>query len=155
MIILNTAPIYGSNDKGELEISITPASIRTSGFINFTGFCYSDQKYKIVRSMVSSQGAFKGFPIVTHNDLVAQDAFIEDLNRSTPIIMIVGDKAEIVGASKKRLERAQEKLHAEGFNCVHLVSTIKQAERLIQQALKGTIKRRAENVINVNFGRAV
>lgn len=153
MNILGTQPIYGARDSGASRIVLDVCQIREAGFLNFTGYSYADQKYKIVRNLVS--GVFSGFAIVTHNDLVAHDAFIENLDKKTPIIMIVGDKAEIAGASKLRLERAKEKLEAEGYDCVHLVSSVKQAEALIKKVKTGTIERAAKNVIKVNFGRVV
>jgi hypothetical protein len=157
MKILNQAPMYGVNELGHFQVTFCPATVRETGLINFTGLVWSDCKYKLFKSI---QGAFTWCPIVTDQDLISHDNYTEFLDRSTVIILLVNEgprkfSAEdktVYGASKKRLEKTKEKLEQHGFNCVHLVKSIKGAERLIRQAHKGTIRRRAENVINVKFG---
>lgn len=161
MKILDQDSMYTVNDKGTFEIRMDLQAIRDSGYLNFTGLVYSDQKYKVFKNI---QGVFSGYAIVTDQDLIAHDQYIETLDKTLPIIFLVNEGPSarsgfdindktVYGCSKKRIERAVEKLHNEGFTCVHVAKSIKGVERLIDQAKRGTIKHRALNVINVQFGK--
>lgn len=159
MNLLNQSPMFTTNDQGTFEIRIDVTSIRESGYINFSGLAWSDQKYKVFGSI---QKVFSGFPVVTDTDLIAHDRYIKELDRSLPIILVINEAPskfsisdkEVYGASKKRLERAQEKLHEEGFTCVYLV-TKKQAELTIMKAREGRLEHRALNVVSLASRRAV
>ena len=90
--------------------------------LNFTGCAWLDSKYQIVRNSL-----LKTYDIVvTDTDIIAHDDYIEKLTPSHQILFvytgIVKDTIGHIGASKKRIRRAIEKLKASGIKCRYFAS---------------------------------
>lgn len=92
--------------------------------LNFTGYAYSDHKYQLVKNILNMQTV-----IVTDNDLISHDDYINQLNPHVTIVFVFcpektkRSKYRVTsniafngcGASKKRLQNAMKKLKNQGF----------------------------------------